>query len=415
MMIIKKLIYKNKVSKETFWALIAKAIAVLGGIFIVIFVPKFSGFENYGALTLILAYISFCGVFFGAPIQSAVKKEIAKSKFKKQSRYFFIEALRLKIIFSVIFTIILLIVLLFIDIKILKENLLLFIVLLVIMNLWGLVEITFESTHRLFFSAVMYLIEYSLNIIAILFFYYFFTLNITNLLWAFIIGYFFAFLFGLIVLMKKFEWKQPGNLLKFNIRIDKIILKRTFFLSLTGLLLIIMLKADTIVISFFLSLENVGLYNVASDITKKLAILSVPFILGVIPIFVKKNTGYLFKKYMRILVLLNLVIALGILLFANTFVRIVYGQEHLIIASIMRILSIYPLLATLQTFMQEILILKDKMVFIFLSGGIAAFVNIILNLLMIRMWGLIGAAIATTSSYFIWVLINFGYIKKISR
>ena len=190
---IRKIIYNDKVSKETFWALFSKIISSFSNLFLLIFIPRVAGIEVYGSLSLIIAYIYILGIFFGTPIQEGVKKEITQNKFSNISKKYFFEGFRLKVIFSLLATLLLFSALSFIDIQILKQNFLLFITLCTIMNLWGLVVNSIEAVHRLFYECLIYFIEYSIKLIFILYFYFFSILNLQNLLYSFIFGYFFCF------------------------------------------------------------------------------------------------------------------------------------------------------------------------------------------------------------------------------
>ena len=412
---IQKIIYKSKISKETFWAYLAKFIYAFGGLFIIIFIPKWAGVEIYGGFSLILAYISIFGVFFGAPVEGAIKKEITESKFNIKSKKYFIEGFKLKIIFSICFFSILFFILFLLGESFLRTYFLEFLILAFVMNLWGLVVNTFEAVHRLFFETAMYVIEYSTKVILIIYFYFISQLTLKTILYSFISGYFLAFLSGLIVLFIKFEGlriKELLSIFSLDKEITKKILHRTFFLSLTGISFVILTRFDTIMIDYFLTKEAVGFYNISSSIAFNLTILSVPIILGIIPLFANtKNIKKLFYKYTKKLIWINLLIFVSLFFVSDFLINLLYGPGFEASISVMKILAIYPLLASLQGFSQQILILKDKTKQIFIFGVIAVITNVVLNIILIPLFGISGAATSTILSYGVWTILSIIYLK----
>lgn len=410
---LKYIIYKDKVSKETFWAAVAKGMSVLGGVFFLIFIPKFGGIEMYGNFSLILTYISLFGIFFGSPIHTAVKKEMIEGKFNAQAQKYFYVGFKLKIIFSLFFSALLLILLCIVNIQILKENIALFLILLILMNMWGLITSSLEAIHRLFFEAFIYFLEYSTQILLILYFYYFSALTLQNILISFIAGYFISFLIGFIILITKFEKSPAIKLLSLDVRISKIILPRTFFLALTGISFVLLSKIDLLMISYLLTIEDVGFYSIASDISKHSTIISIPIILGVIPMFITNNNiKKLFYLNMKKLILINTIIFFAIFFGSNIIINLLYGEGYTTVIPLLKIFALFPFVAVLQNFTQEILVLKGESNKIFVFGLISVLVNITLNYFGIILLGIHGAAIATLISYAIWFLMSYYYIKK---
>ena len=410
---LKYIIYKDKVSKETFWATVAKGMSVLGGLFFLIFIPKFGGIEMYGSFSLILAYISLFGIFFGSPIHSAVKKEITEGKFNAQAQIYFYEGFKLKIIFSLFFSALLLILLCIVNIQILKENVALFLILLILMNMWGLITSSLEAIHRLFFEAFIYFLEYSIQILLIIYFYYFSVLTLQNILISFIVGYFISFFVGFIILITKFEKNPERKLLSLDINLTTKILQRTFFLALTGISFVILSKIDLLMISYLLTIEDVGFYSIASDISKNSTIISVPIILGAIPMFANNNNiKKLFYSNVKKLISINIILFFIILFGSDIIINHIYGDGYKTVIPILKIFALFPLVAVLQNFTQGILILKDESKKIFYFALISVIVNIILNYFGIIILGILGASIATLISYAIWFLMSYYFIKK---
>jgi O-antigen/teichoic acid export membrane protein len=406
-------IFKNKKINETFWALIAKGIAVLGGLFFVIFIPKNGSVNIYGALSLILAYITIFSMLSGTQINSAVKNEIVKHKLTNSiSKDFFFEGIKLKFYLFIPFSFVFVIVIYLLRNNLLLDNMVLILVLLISMNTLGLVIAAFEALHELFFEALLYIVEYSLTVGLIIFFGLGHNLNITNILYSFIIGYICALFLGFVLLCKKFAIFQDIKIIRFNPNTFKILLKRTFYLTLAGISMIILSKIDSVMLGFLSGIESVGYYNIAGDIVKNSVMLSIPFMLGALPLFFEKDEKTFIITNVVILLIINSIIAIGILLFGRSLINTIYGSGFGPSLYTMYALALYPLFASLQMLAQEILILKDKTKLIFIFGVVTVVINIILNLLLIPRLGTVGTAYAITISYCIWFMCSFIYLIK---
>ena len=279
--------------------------------------------------------------------------------------------------------------------------------------MWGLITSSLEAIQRLFFEAFIYFLEYSIQILLILYFYYFSVLTLQNILISFIVGYFISFFVGFIILITKFEKNPERKLLSLDINLTTKILQRTFFLALTGISFVILSKIDLLMISYLLTIEDVGFYSIASDISKNSTIISVPIILGAIPMFANNNNiKKLFYLNVKKLISINIILFFIILFGSDIIINHIYGDGYKTVIPILKIFALFPLVAVLQNFTQGILILKDESKKIFYFALISVIVNIILNYFGIIILGILGASIATLISYAIWFLMSYYFIKK---
>lgn len=417
-MIIKRFInnirHKEKVTKETLWAMCAKGVSALGGLFVIIFVPKVAGVEVFGGFSLILAYVLIFGVLAGVPVQEAIKKEVTEGKWDARSKLYFIESIKIKIITSFTATIFIFIIVNVCHIYVLRDNFFLFLILMITRNFWGSIVSNFEASHRLIYVAVIYIVEWVVKIVAIIICYCFYELTVKALVLSFFMGYISAFVVGAAIVIKKYGGISFCNFTSFDSSILKKILPRTFYLALTSLSLILLARIDVIMISYYLSLDYVGFYNIASDISKQIVFISLPFILGIVPLFVTdKQPSILFKNSLRKLCVINIIVCILIFICSEYVILLLYGKQFMEVVTILKILAIYPLCAVMQLFIQKTLILFDKTKQILLFGLCAVALNIILNALFIPLFNMIGAAIATIISYIIWNIISFIYINKL--
>jgi O-antigen/teichoic acid export membrane protein len=409
---LREYISAHKVRKETFWAFVAKGISALAGVAFLIIIPKFWGIATYGTFSLFLAYITIFEIGFGNSINSAIKREIAERKFTIEGKQALITGLQTKTFTSFIGLVILLVSLTIFRLEVVQNHIFLFVALLLLMNFWGLVVNIFEASHRLFFEAVMYSLEYSTKFLLIAGFIVVGLVSFKALICVFIIGYLVAFIFGLIVLFKKFDVDLLDLFTEVDIALSKIFLARTVYLSMAAVSFVLLTRIDSIILSIFTDVTQVGFYNIAAELTKNSTIVSIAIISGVVPMFVTEGQQKLLRDKILQIVLLNFFIACGFLLLSDPFVRIVYGPGFGETATLIQILSIFPLFLALQNLVSEILIIKGKVKQLFVGGLMAVALNILLSVLLVAKFGVYGVAIATIAAYAFWVMLNILALRK---
>jgi PST family polysaccharide transporter len=216
------------------------------------------------------------------------------------------------------------------------------------------------------------------------------------------------------MVIKKYGAITVSEVASLDSGVIKKILQRTFFLTLTSLSLVLFAKIDVVMISYFLSLDAVGFYSIGSDITKHAIIFSMPFILGVVPLFVKdERPRKLFIRSLRNIFIINILIFILIIVCSRYIVLLIYGENFLQVVPVLMILAIFPFLAVMQVLIQKVLILYDKTKQIFFFGLCAVVLNIILNARFIPLYNIVGAAIATIASYISWNIISYMYVDRL--
>jgi len=274
---------------------------------------------------------------------------------------------------------------------------------------WNIFSQLFILTHRLFYLTLMYLVEYGSKIGFIILFFLYNNLTFETLLVSFIAGYSLSMFFGLYVAIRKYKVDNISSLFHIDKKISKKILSRSMLLVLSSVSIIILSKVDAIMISFFMTVTDVGYYSIAAEVAKKASVASIPFIMGVVPLFVSsKNTRLLYTQTVKKLLLVNGALIVGFLVFGRLFIKLMYGDGFDSSVTVLYVLSLMPLLIALQSLAQQLLILRDENKAVLRYSLISATLNIILNYILITNFGIVGAAGATLISYLVW----FGFSAR---
>jgi len=183
------------------------------------------------------------------------------------------------------------------------------------------------------------------------------------------------------------------------------LLSQSWPFIISGIFISLYMKIDQAMIGYMLGLHDVGLYAAAARLSELWYFIPATIVMSLLPAIIKaKNSGKV--NYESLLEYLYLAMIMGALIisiimsfFSENIVLLIYGKEFQDASAVLTIhvwSSVFIFFNII--FSQWILIegLQRLKVYIDL---VAVIVNIFLNLLLIPIWGVSGAAIATLLSY----------------
>ncbi len=191
-------------------------------------------------------------------------------------------------------------------------------------------------------------------------------------------------------------------------------------LMLSSLMNSILARVDTLMLGYFRSAREVGIYNAAIPtsqllymVTSSLGMLLIPVLTELYAKNQKDSLKTVYKTVVKWAVYLNLPIFLIISIFSKQVLNIMFGSEYMSGYLALSILSIGFFVNTISFGADSLLAMAKKTPAIFMASFIASTLNIILNFSLIPFYGIVGAAIATSSSYLAYstVLIIYSWYK----
>jgi len=198
----------------------------------------------------------------------------------------------------------------------------------------------------------------------------------------------------------------------------KSVLKVGVPLLVSGSLFLVISWTDTLMIGYYKTSADVGIYNIAFKVATLITFIqfavnsiAAPTIAS---LYAKDNLTAL-RKYIKQIGVINasfsIPIALFIVLFSEQLLNL-FGAEYTAGTVLLPILAIGQLVNALAGPVMYILNMtgKEKLsqsIMIWMTG-----LNIILNVVLIPLYGIIGAAIATTISMVTWNVIAAVYVYK---
>jgi len=169
---------------------------------------------------------------------------------------------------------------------------------------------------------------------------------------------------------------------------------------------------DSFLIGIFESVESVGFYNSAITLAILITFSTELFIQLFFPLVTKeyskgnlKVVKELSKQVGKWIYMISLPILFLFIFFPGVFIKIFFGNEYLIAVNVLRFLSISYIFIALFEISKQLLAMAGKSKLILIDVLIISSINFVLNLILIPLFGINGAAIATMFSFIVLGLI----------
>ena len=187
---------------------------------------------------------------------------------------------------------------------------------------------------------------------------------------------------------------------------SKQILMYSIPLVLNSLTLMVIAWADSLMLGYFMDTGTVGVYNVADPAAKLILIFPTAFAALYLPLIaeVHVNKEEFKKVYLtttKWIFLINSMALAWILLYSKDLITFFFTETYIAATGPLSILIIGYFINGAVYTSRDILLLRDKTKHILQATIACSLTNIIFNLYLIPRYGMIGAAIGTTSSLII--------------
>ncbi len=164
---------------------------------------------------------------------------------------------------------------------------------------------------------------------------------------------------------------------------------------------------DKLFIKHFLGLSEVAVYGVAFTFIAAINIFSSSIDMAWGPYFyknIKNKPREHFSRMITIVYGLLSFIAMFIILFAKDIVTLIYGLEYVEAGAILSILMFGAFIYAFYFFPVKSINYKRKNLYTAILAVVVMLINVLLNYIFIVEYGIIGAGIATTLSYLLFVI-----------
>jgi O-antigen/teichoic acid export membrane protein len=391
----------RKYFRNTLWLFLEKFFKIGASTIMGIVIARYLGASGYGAYSYALSIVSLLGVFSSLGLADIVVRELVGNENENSDVIGTAISLRLMGSFFIIFVVLILIFLYRNSSEV--ENLILIFSFINFFSAFFVFESLFHSkvksqyiSYASFFAISISTIFKIVLIIGNYNIYYLAAaMVVENMLLA--VFYFIYFSRSKLV-VKKLEFKK---VLAFDL------LKYSWPLVLSGLFISLYMRIDQLMIKEFLSLEDVGLYSVAVKLSEGFFFIPVLISNSLFPAILnaKKSSLKLYRERIQnlyyLMIWIAVLITLPIYFLSEFAVNTLYGDAFSGSAAPLQILILGSAFVFLFDASGKILISENLTKMALYRNLIALFMNILLNLWWIPVYGISGASWATVISYFL--------------
>lgn len=219
-----------------------------------------------------------------------------------------------------------------------------------------------------------------------------------HLFQAILLGILFVFFFKKVARIPLISWN-------FNFSRAKELLSQGWMIMAGAIFAMVYIKIDQVMLRWLIDAEEVGVYSVAAKLSEAWYFIPSMIVASLFPKLLelrKKNEGQFKKRLQQLFDLLfgiALSLALIVTFISQPVINFLYGAEFEKAALILSIHIWAGIFIFMRAAFSKWILVEDAIVFSMITQGSGALANIVMNYILIPLYGGLGAAIATIISY----------------
>ena len=388
-------------AKNTSWMMSEHFLRIIAGLFIGIWVARFLGPEQFGLYSYVLAFTAILGGFVKLGLDGIMVRELVNNPEKRDT--YLGTAFWLKILGALIILGLMAVILPFTS-NDASTNLFIFIIAAgLVFQSFEVVEFYFQSKVLAKIVSICKVIQLTLSSVIKIYL----VLNKAELIWFVTVAAFDTLSLAVSYFVAYKIRSNPHFCKHFDLSIAKILLKDSWPLIISAIMIGLYMRIDQIMIKGMLGVYEVGIYSAAIKLSE--AMLFIPTILSasLFPAILnaKKIDALVYAK--RLLILYRLIVAIAIIsaivisFLSINIVTFLYGEDFASGSVVLVICMWANIFICLQITSAKWYIAENLQMIALIRNiaGLAA--NVATNYILIPIYGIEGAAFATLFSYLI--------------
>lgn len=221
-----------------------------------------------------------------------------------------------------------------------------------------------------------------------------------ELAWMYLAGSFLNLLYCVWVITHKFT----PFAFEFDVPLVKFLFREGLPFGILFFFAMMYTYISSVILSFMVNDEVVGWYNAAYRLVFFMLFIPMGVMKAVFPVLSKHykesmtHFTQLFEKTFKVMFFVGFSLATPISLLSEKIILLLYGEEYINAAAVLKILVWSTALIFITTVMTHTTRASDRQKFTAKAVGFSAFLNIVLNIVLIRKYSYIGAAFATLAT-----------------
>jgi O-antigen/teichoic acid export membrane protein len=385
---------RRKVFANVYWAVLGKVVNVVSGLLVGIIVARYLGPDQFGLMNYVISYVMLFSVLSTFGLDGIEIREL--SKHNANTDTILGTAFSIRIVFAAI-TILLILGTLFVF----ESDRYTFAMVMVysLSLVCGALNIIRNYFTSIILNEYVVKTEISRTLIGsgikvIL------LLNHCSLTWFIIASTFDFVLVGGGYLYSYRKKAGPVLAWRLDFSVARMLIKESFPLLLSGAAVIIYQKIDTVMIRNMLDNASVGQFSVAAKIMELAIFVPLMIAQSVTPLLVKAHQEDMIRyrakrqQFMDIMVWSAIAMAFVMSVMAAPTIRILYGEKYLGAIPVLQIMAWKSVFIALSAASAQMIIIENLQRYAVMRNLVGCTVNVLLNFMLIPVWGIKGSAIA---------------------
>jgi len=383
------------------WLTFEKIVQLGISLFIAVWVARYLGPDRYGAMNYAIAFVALFSVLSKLGLDSIVVRNIVKNPHKKEE--YLGTTLWLKFLGSIV-----LFILASVTINLLNTDnpeIKIFVIIVAfgyIFKSFETIDLWFQSQvkskYTVFSRSLSFLITSILKIILIL------TQSpLIAFIWIIAVDSVLRAIFLIFI----YQVRAPAHIFNWKIKLNtmKTLLKDSWPLILSGIAIMIYMKIDQVMLGSMINSSALGIYSAAVRISEKWYFIPTIISASVFPSIIKsqkKNRKLYLNRLQKLydfFTWFSISVALLVMLSSRFIIHLLYGKEYAQAASVLSVHIWAGVFVFLGVASSKYLIAENLTKISFFRTILGSISNVILNIILIPIYGIIGAAYATLISY----------------
>ncbi len=401
---------EQKVIKNSFWIALARFGGSLFRAILIILAFRILGPSLQGSFSLAMNFILIFSFIPDFGLTAVLIREIVKNQENKKK--IFANAL-LGVIFLILIS--LLIINLsknyFIKDRLALSLILILSIFLIFDTLREFLYSLFRAQEKMELQAFSHLFT---NFLLLIFGIVFLQINPQpiNLAYAYLLASFCGFVFTTLLLKKEIFY----NYFKFlETKFVFNLLNKSWPIGLANFLFLVLTYIDSLIISWFHSSQDVGLYSSVVKLTEFLYFFPASLAMSIFPIVSQKEVKELAKTIkfgFEFALLISLPLFVGILVLAKEIILFLFGNKYLPAFFALQLISFSLPLNFLLLILIDVLIALDKRKELLFYDFLVVFLNAFLNILFVPKYTYFASSLITSLSSLFSLIFAYWILKK---
>jgi len=388
-----------KYFKNTSWLFGEKVLRMIVSVFVGSWVARYLGPDQFGLFSYAQSFVGLFSIIATLGLNSIIVRELVEDNYNKNvlvGTAFF-----MMLIASFFVLLLLVIAIQFTDNNILENTLIFIVGSASIFQSFNVIDFYFQSKvisrYVVYSNIISLLLSSILKIVFIL-------NNAPLVYFAYIV------LFDSIILMLGLAYfylkkNEHFRKWKFDIIIAKRLLKDSSPLIIAGVVNSIYMRVDQVMIKSMLDSIQVGYYSAAVKLSESWFAIGVIICNSLFPAIVnaKKKSKKLYyeriQKLFLFLVVITYILSILVYFLSDWIILFLYGKDYIISSNVLSIHIFSAIFVYLGVASGRWLIAENRAILNLYRNAFGMSINIALNILLIREYGIIGATIASLLAY----------------